>query len=54
MKQNTTKKTQARKTPNVCRIYARITPSEADKLNALTSAKNTTVSAVLRELIRNT
>jgi ribosome-interacting GTPase 1 len=49
-----TKNHHQRKTPTVCRIYARITPTEADKLNSLVITHNTTISDLIRQLIRNT
>ena len=40
------------KVPNVCRIYARITPIEANKLHTLTKGGENTISDVIRQLIQ--
>lgn len=40
------------KTTNVCRIYARLTPFEANKLNKMTQGTTHTTSSLIRQLIK--
>jgi len=40
------------KASNVCRIYARLTPLEANKLNRLTQGTTHTTSSLIRKLIK--
>ena len=47
------KKTNNNNTKTVCRIIARLTPTEANKINQLMQTNNSTVSAVIRQLIQN-
>jgi hypothetical protein len=41
------------KATNVCRIYARLTPLEANKLNRLTQGTTHTTSSLIRKLIKD-
>jgi len=47
------KKTSANDRKTVCRVIARLTPTEANKINQLMQTNNSTVSAVIRQLIQN-
>lgn len=42
-----------KKPTNVCRIYARLTPLEANKLNRLTQGTPHTTSSLIRKLIKD-
>jgi hypothetical protein len=42
-----------KKPTNVCRIYARLTPLEANKLNKMTQGTPHTTSSLIRQLIKD-